>query len=624
MSKPRIVFDVETNGLLPELTKVNSLVLRDRERGVTYSCCDDPDYISPNGYPVLTIEQGLDYLQCRIRDDGAVIVGHNIIGFDIPALQKVYPWFTVPDEQVLDTIVYARLVFPDLKDRDFKTRKKTGIPGKLIGTYKLAAFGYRLGEYKGDYEGPWDTWNPAMQEYCEQDVEVTDRLLDRLDREEYPELSIWLEHAVAWLCWRMEQMGFPFDVEGAAKLYAELSAEREELRQELTGLFPSWWAPGKLKTPKKTMNFKAAPAKRKPAYRPDLVEGCAYTEVKLTEFNPTSRDHIANRLQTLKGWKPKEFTDGGKPKIDETVLGKLPYPEAKKLARYFLLDKRIGQLAEGKQAWLKLEKNGLIHARYNTNGAVTGRATHFHPNIAQVPKVGKAYGEQCRSLFGSASGWVLLGCDMSGLELRCLGHFMARYDDGAYITEVLEGDVHTANQKAAGLPTRDNAKTFIYAFLYGAGDAKIGSIVKKGPKAGKKLKNDFLAQTPALKRLKEQVQKAAKRGYLKGLDGRKLHIRSDHSALNTLLQSAGALLCKVWLVLLWEELHARGYKHGWDGDFVYNAWCHDEVQMCVKPEIADEVGQIAVEMCAKAGEFFDFRCPLTGEYKIGNNWAETH
>src|SRR5690606_12207499 len=253
---------------------------------------------------------------------------------------------------------------------------------------------------------------------------------------------------------------------------------------------------------------------------------------------------------TLKGWKPTELTPSGKPKVDETILEALPYPEAKELSRYMLIQKRIGQLAEGDNAWLKkVDRDGRIHGSIITNGAVTGRATHSNPNIAQVPKVGTEYGEECRGLFTARPGkTVLLGCDVSGLELRMLGHFMARHDNGEYGREVVEGDMHTVNMNAAGLSDRNQAKTMIYGFLYGAGDSKLGSIIGRGRKAGAEMKRRLFKKVPALKQLVEGVQGAATRGHLVGLDGRLLHIRSPHAALNTLLQSAGALICKQWIV----------------------------------------------------------------------------
>jgi DNA polymerase I-like protein with 3'-5' exonuclease and polymerase domains len=300
----------------------------------------------------------------------------------------------------------------------------------------------------------------------------------------------------------------------------------------------------------------------------------------------------------------------------------MPYPEAKPLCEYLMIQKRLGQLAEGKEAWVKLEKNGRIHGRVNTNGAVTGRCTHSNPNMAQVPAVRAPYGKECRELFKVAPGYKMVGADASGLELRCLAHFMGKWDNGAYAKELLEGDIHTANQKAAGLETRDQAKTFIYAFLYGAGDGKIGTIVGKGQEEGARLRANFLKKTPALKYLKEAVEVASKRGYLLGLDGRKLWIRSEHAALNTLLQSAGALVMKQACVFLDTTISLAGWEWGKDYSFVLNV--HDEWQIEVREPLAKWIGETAVEAIREAGKHFNFRCPLDGEYKIGNNWCETH
>jgi DNA polymerase I-like protein with 3'-5' exonuclease and polymerase domains len=365
--------------------------------------------------------------------------------------------------------------------------------------------------------------------------------------------------------------------------------------------------------------------------------GYPYTRVKFVAFNPASRAHIANRLTTLYGWEPQEFTPGGDPKIDETVLEGLDYPTAPLLNTYFLVQKRLGQLAEGNQAWLKVMRDGRIHGSINPNGAVTGRATHSFPNVAQVPSVKKdkednillgldgGYGHECRELFGVPEGWTQVGTDMSGLELRCLSHFMARWDGGEYGRILLTGDIHTANQQAAGLDTRNQAKTFAYAYLYGAGDAKLGSITGGGTKEGKRLRANFQAKIPALGKLTDAVKKKAKSGHLKGLDGRLLYVRSEHSALNTLLQSAGALICKKWLVLMDEHLLARGYKHGWDGDYAFLAWVHDEVQIAARtPALAAEITDLSKQCAREAEAFFGFRIQLDTDSKIGSSWAECH
>ena len=454
-----------------------------------------------------------------------------------------------------------------------------------------------------------------MLDYCVQDVEVTAALYQRILDKNYSKQALDLEHRVAWLMAQQERNGFQFDIKKAAVLLAKLVKRRDECEAELKGIFGEW----EVKLP----DFIPARDNKTKGY----IKGVPVPRSKIVVFNPSSRDHIADRLQKLYGWKPVDFTEGGKPMVDEVILGKLDYPPCKLLTEYLLIQKRISQLNEGGQGWMRVfnEKTGKIHGSINTNGAVTGRATHSYPNISQVPSSNSPYGHECRELFTVPDGWTLVGADASGLELRCLAHYMAKWDGGKYGEVLLNGDIHTENQKAAGLPTRANAKTFIYGFLYGAGDAKIGSIIGGTASDGKRLKQKFLRSLPALGRLVEAVKGAAGRGYLVGLDGRHVFVRSSHAALNTLLQSAGAIVCKQWLVFLEEDLTKAGYKHGWDGDYAFCAWSHDEVQIaCRNEEVAAYVAHNAPLMVAKAGNHFNFRCPLAGEAKVGKSWAETH
>lgn len=586
------LFDLESDGFVEELTCIHCLVLKDTETGEVLSFTPDK------------VEQGV-----RLLQDADLIIGHNVIKFDIPAISKVFPWFTVKRSQVRDTLTLSRLIWPDLSDLDrAKITKGSDFPRKLTGRHSLEAWGHRLGEHKGDYQGGWEQWSAEMQHYCEQDVEVTKRLWTLIEGKGYSTRAIELEHDVQWVVAAQEGRGFGFDRTAAAHLYQRLVERRLTLETELQDTFPPWEEELGLFTPK--VNNKSR----------GYVKGVPFMKKKVVEFNPGSRHHIANRLKALRGWKPKEFGKDGNPTVDETVLSSLPYPEAELLNEYLLVQKRIGMLAEGAQAWLKAEKGGRIYGGVITNGAVTGRATHSRPNIGQVPAVGAPYGEECRSLFIPTKGKKLLGVDVSGLELRMLGHYMARWDKGAYADVVINGDIHTVNQEAAGLTTRPQAKTFIYAFLYGAGSGKIGSIVGKGPGAGSKLKKKFLAQTPALKNLIEAVQKKAAKGHLIGLDGRRLHIRSLHSALNTLLQSAGAIVCKQWMVTFDEMLVEAGLQDKCG----QVAWVHDELQLEVDPEFGDQIGELSVKAIEKCGELLGVKVPLTGEYKIGNNWAETH
>lgn len=593
-----LIFDLETNGLLDEVTKVHCLVIKNTETGTTKTFKED------------TIKDGLKWLQ--EWDDG-YIVGHNVIKYDIPVIKKLYPWFDINPDMVRDTLVMARLIAANIKVFDVNYMASGRLPKKLYGSHSLAAWGHRLGNYKGDYQDGWEVFTQEMLDYCVQDVHVTHTLLNKLISKNFSEESIQLEHQVAWLMAKQERNGFFFDEIKASELYSVLVKRRGELERELKDYFGSW----EVRLP----NFIPKVNNKSRGY----VKGVPVEKYKTIEFNPASRDHISNRLINLYGWKPTEVTANGKPKVDEVVLSNLNYPPCKLLTEYLLVSKRVSQLAEGDQAWLKLVKKGKIHGSVNPNGAVTGRATHAYPNISQVPSSASPYGNDCRALFTVPNGWTLVGADASGLELRCLAHYMACWDKGKYGQVLLNGDIHTENQKAAGLDTRPQAKTFIYAFLYGAGDAKIGSIVNGDDRSGRELKKKFLGSLPALGELVKSVQDSAREGYLTGLDGRKIYVRSSHSALNTLLQGAGAIVCKKWLVLLEERLTSLGLEHGWAGHYAFCAWSHDEVQIaCRTEEIADQVAKAATDCVALAGEYFKFRCPLAGESKKGKTWADTH
>ncbi len=312
------------------------------------------------------------------------------------------------------------------------------------------------------------------------------------------------------------------------------------------------------------------------------------------------------------GWQPKEFTQTGLPKVDEKVLESVEIPEAQLIAQYLLVQKRIAQV----QSWVEaVENDGRVHGYVNPIGAQTNRMSHSSPNLAQVPASYSPYGKECRQCWTVPKGYKLVGCDAAGLELRMLASYM---NDEAYTNEVINGDIHTANQIAAGLPDRSQAKVFIYGFLYGAGDAKIGEIVGGTAKEGKRLKKKFLDAIPALKRLREQVIKAAGRGYIKGLDRRKVWIKEDYSALNYLLQSAGAIVMKKALVILDQQAKERNLDYKFVGNI------HDEFQTEVAEEHADECGKLAVNAIIEAGVQLNMKCPLDGEYKIGTDWSETH
>ncbi len=570
-----MIFDIETDGLNP--TKIHCVVI--------------------NGEVFTDIDKAVEMLGFAKE-----IIGHNIIGFDIPALQKFYPYFQ--PKKVIDTLVLSRLIFPDMIDRDVVLKD---FPSKLIGRHSLEAWGHRLHLHKGDYSGDWQECTQEMLDYCVQDVAVTTKLYEKLKAEGFSEESINLEHAVAHIIHEQTKTGFAFNTYKAQGLVSELSDRREKLKKLLSVVFPAW----EIRTP-----FIPKVNNKTRGY----VKGVEIDKVKVIEFNPGSRDHVANRLIAKRNWRPKQFTPDGKPKVDEKVLSGLEYPEAKLLSEYYMLQKRLGQISEGAQAWLRHEKNGRIHGQVNTNGAVTGRATHFNPNVTQTPENNKPYGKEFRSLFIPSKGRKLVGIDVSGLELRCLAHYMFPYDNGKYAKEVVSGDIHTVNQKAAGLSSRAQAKTFIYALIFGAGNLRMGQVIGKGAQAGALIKRKFFNEIPALNKLMTAVKRGSAKGFLYGLDKRKIKIRSSHSALNALLQSCGAIICKQFLIEFNKSLLKNKLVHKAN----QVAWVHDEIQVEADEDVAELVGKLAVEAIEKSGTHFKFRCPLTGEYNIGSSWAETH
>ena len=559
----------------------------------------------------LCITQDVDTNEVRIwkTPDGLwaylkqadLIIAHNGIGFDFPLLNKL--WKTkIGLKQAYDTLVVSRLLEPT---RD--------------GGHSLDAWGQTLGVKKLDYKATWQ-WmmnrneeysgecfdapvDVLLEHYCLRDVSVLRSLFTHLETliedKGFSEESVGLEHQVASIINKQEKNGFKLDVIHATCLLAELKGKMSAINDRMQELYPPY-------------EVERISEKTGKVLKPELVV-----------FNPGSRQQIAEKLIGL-GWKPKKFTEptanypDGQAIVDEATLMSLKYPIAQLIAEYMMLGKRIAQI----ESWLEVVgKDGRVHGRVITNGAVTGRMTHMKPNMAQIPNSGSPYGPECRQCWTVEEGNVLVGCDASGLELRMLAHYM---EDEGYVKTVTEGsskdgtDVHTVNQKAAGLQTRDQAKTFIYAFLYGAGPAKIGSIVGGSSTAGQKLINAFLEGTPSLQRLRDKVSVDASKGFVPGLDGRKIWVRSEHAALNSLLQGAGAIVMKKALVILNEKLK----KNKIDAKFVVNV--HDEFQIECNKDIADVVGRVAVQSIREAGIAYNLRCPLDGEYKVGANWRETH
>lgn len=582
------IFDIEANGLLDTVTKIHSLVIIDK----------DMKSLSSN------ILEGVQELMST-----DLLVGHNIIGYDLPVIKKLYN--LEPSGKIHDTYTISQLLFPRLFEKDLIEKK---IPKKLWGSHKLEAWGHRLGSNKIEYDGGWQEWSKDMQVYCEQDTLLTKLLYEFLMNEKPAEKALEIELEFQKLMTQQEFNGVPFDEQKACRLYQELEARREELHKEIQS---------KIRPVVKETIFIPKRDNKTRGY----IKGKSFIKRKETPFNPGSRVQIIDFLKEKYSWEPKSFTDKDNPEVTEEVLSSLDYAEAPLLVEYFNYQKVISMIFKGKEAWLKHVKDGRIHGRVITGGTITGRCSHSSPNLAQVPSVRAFEGKRCRELFYAPKGYKMVGCDASGIELRGLSHYLFPYDHGSYTKKVTEGDVHTSNMEDAGLTSRDTAKTFIYAFIYGAGDEKLGAIVEPYSSAerqkliGRNLRHRFLTKVPALRMLIDKVRTTYKsRGYLRGLDGRKLVPRSEHSALNTLIQNAGAVIMKLSTILLWEEIKKQNLY-----EFAFQTLnIHDENQLIVKEEYAERIGGMAKQSIIKSGIELGLKCPLDAEYKIGDNWSETH
>jgi DNA polymerase I len=577
-----LVFDVETDGLDP--TEIFCIVTYDVDTGITQTFA--PSELD-EAYRLL--------LNCD------KLIGHNIGNYDIPVVKKL-AGVDLSEKRIIDTLILSRLFNP--------TRAEN---------HSLKSWGYRLNFPKTEFD-EFDSYTPEMLEYCKNDVLLNYKVYEALRKESrgFSIDSINLEHKVSKLLREQEDTGFLFDQRAGMLLLAELNEKVEAIVTEVHKVF----RPKRIETkvyPKRTKSgaygklgetMEGKQVRLTEDERKRMLSSGYITLVKVIDFNLGSRKQIGEYLQEF-GWKPKDFTPTGQPIIDEPTLKKIKgIPAALLIAEYLMLQKRVSQI----NSWFKeLAEDGRVHGYVNHNGTITGRMTHRNPNMAQIPSSNAPYGKECRACWIVPAKHKLVGIDASGLELRMLAHYL---EDEDFTNEILHGDIHTSNQKNAGLESRNQAKTFIYALIYGAGDGKLGSVVGGSNKEGRRLRDTFLNNLPTFKSLIKRVERAAAKGYIKGLDGRKIIIRSAHSALNALLQGAGAIAMKQALVIFSESIKPYNAK------IVGNI--HDEWQVEVPEEHADTVGKLGVEAIIAAGLHFEMRCPLDGEYSIGDNWSETH
>lgn len=721
----RYIYDVETNGLLKTMDRIHCLVMRDvdtretfrfRRVDAEYPAVIDKEHTEP-GRLLYKATPAQDNIAEGIRmlEEADELIGHNIIHFDEKAIRLVFPDYS-PKGKITDTLVLSRMIIPDTKSGDSLLVKRGKLPGYLVGSHSLDAWGYRLGKNKGDYQkvmigkglDPWASWSPYMEAYCENDIDVNEILYHAITQEMPPDSATELEHQIHEIVGVMEQNGYFFDAAQAETLTKTLEEKRAQYVADVKAKFGYWFRPVRKKIVKAQWDdpngVNAAKTYEKPdiewgedysravwgrmvfpkvTYRnhkklSDRTEGCPFVPIERVDFNPGSRPQIIDRFTTVYDWVPHEFTDAGNPQVDDAVLNKLTkrIPEANDLSEILFYNKLIGQVATGKESWLnnyKKDGDGRIHPYTNVGGTVSNRCSHSGPNIGQVPSIKDAkidtegrvwdgdtqllitpdeyvrvsakkvllkgrhgdYGYECRDLFFTPETindepWMQVGVDLSGIEFRMLAESCYEFDKGELINVVLSGDIHQINMDSTGITERATVKRVLYGLLYGAGDWKIGHTIDPyATDAAKKalgatIRAKLMKGLPALAKAIEKAKNEAQRGYLIALDGRKLPARSEHAALNLRLQGNAASVAKKWVCLTEDMLFEQGLNHGWNGDFVFYAFVHDEIAAGTKKDLVDLYKTTCVDAARKAGEFFNLKCPIDAEAKVGHSWASTH
>jgi DNA polymerase-1 len=553
--------------------------------------------------------------------DADVLIAHNGITYDLPVLAKI-AGVHLDVNKMIDTLVLSRLGNPERP-----------------GGHSMAAWGETFGIPKPVHED-WSQWSEDMAHRCTEDTKINVKTWERLQPmlEAMPE-AVEIEHKVAISIHRMCEDGIYFDTTGGMQLLDDLMRETEAAREVIQLGLPYIYYPKhgfKVDGEAKSKVLKRDPNKAHWG-RGILEGGVPYTEVGYRQLQIGSRMDMVRYLQDKYDWVPTQKTKGGQPQLNDEVLRAMPYPETQQLADYFKAEKVKGYLngepnKSGRGGgWLHHVTNeGKLHASFIPLTAVTGRPSCVAPNLQQVPT-----DTRVRQLFRPRPGWTMVGCDADGQELRCLGHYLSRYDEGDYGREVVNGDIHSRVQELIGFNSRSITKNVEYGMIYGAGNPKLGQIAQiDALSVGKTLKGDLgriggrirkrlMEGIPALKKLIDDVQKKAKlTGKLKGLDGRTLWVRSPHSALNLVLQSSGIIHMKKAIAMMDQALLDVGLVRG--EHYSLMLWVHDELQFECMPEHAELLGRTAAKVIEDAAVSLGFRVPMTGTYSIGSNWSETH
>jgi len=622
----KLVFDIETNGLYHEATTAWCISLKDVENP---NSPVESFYNMTLGLPPALKESRSGTLTEALRalDKADVLIGHNIINYDLPILEKLYGWKPRADVRIYDTLVVSRLLHPD--------RPKPSHYSGKGGPHSLECWGYRTKKAKPSHED-WSCFSKEMLHRNKEDVEINYLTYLQLEAERTGwdwDKAIDLEHSIAKIITDQEIKGVLFARKRATECVRFLEECITTIDREVVPNLPH--------SVKQRGATVLQPFTRTGAYTKRYREDISYcsgpfSRIDIIPFDIGSIQQVKAYLLE-NGWEPEYYNysrstgEKSSPKLEGTfkgVDGDLPQQVKKRIS---ILKRK--SVIEG---WISnVRADGRITACANPCGTNTGRMRHSV--VANVPKANSDkegnliwclesqkdyFGTQMRSLFTVPRHYKMVGHDAKGLELRVLAHYM---NDPEFTKEVLSGDIHEFNRKAAGLPTRDAAKTFIYAFIYGAGDAKLGNIIGGSKADGTRIRRKFLKALPNLDKLIKTTKRQATRGYLLGLDGRRVWMRygddgrvMTHKALNTLLQCGGSLVMKKSSDILWNELVPKNMKAYKIIDM------HDEGQSQVVGSAVELYSKLAVKSIQLAGEHYNLSIPMDADVKVGTNWAETH
>ena len=635
----RVVCDIETNGLeLKDITKMHCIVAKDVETNNLY-VFDTDDKI--NQFPAFA--KGVEEW-----------IGHNFLSYDAPVINHWFKEDIIDWKKVTDTIVLSRLFNPAASKVSKAGKKYKGLKRMEHG---LEAWGQLLGYPKMDFHA-FEERTQEMVEYCINDVEVNHKVYTYLMKEgkDFSDLSIRLEHDNTYMLYQQKKHGFQIDVAQASQLLDRMNVEINELERAMDSAACTIYEKDRIKKIRRNKEGEVYTVDKRILMHSKFkkIDKDTVLLYKAIEFNPRSPSVVAKHLDKI-GWKPVEFTPNGAPKTTSEInLATIP-DTAPAVYHKFKHYRTLTARRDNVKSWFEnMCEEGKVHGTVFSVGAKTHRCAHRDPNTANIAGKHSLYGAECRMCWTveDTDKQCLLGTDASGVQLRMLAHYL---NDPNYTAGVL-GDPHTTHQHILELPERSIAKTWIYAWIFGAGNARLGDILGGTAKDGADAIRLFEERVPALKRFKAEGEAAAQKGYMVGLDGRHIPVMDKRGYIPACLQGGEQALMKLAKKLWYFEAKKRGWSFEIVGD-IHDEWqtecdrklildkkiilCKDEdnIEMPMdnkiwsQPKKLEEgkyqieynvLGELQVKALRKAGEILKLNCPMDGEYNIGTNWLETH